>query len=60
MMTNQMADACIGGGWMMGAFGLFGVLVLIVLLLSAAALVKYLLQPTVKGKDRGQQVSSRK
>lgn len=54
MMTNPMADACICGDWMIG---LFGVLMLMVLLLGAAALVKYLLQPAVKEKDRGQQIS---
>jgi hypothetical protein len=53
MMTNQMADACMGGGWMMWVMGASGILVLVVLLLGAAALIKYLRQPAVKEKGHG-------
>ncbi len=38
-MMNGMMD---GMGWMMGGMGLIGVLVVIVLVLGAAALIKYL------------------
>ncbi len=39
-MFDMMTQMCAGGGWL---FGIFSILVLIVLILAAAALIKYLL-----------------
>lgn len=39
-MTEMMTAMCAGGGWL---GGIFAVLVLVLLILAAAALVKYLL-----------------
>ena len=38
-MDSRMGE---GMGWMMGGMGLFGLLALIVLVLAAAALIRYL------------------
>ena len=35
-------------GWMMGGMGLFGILVLILLVLGIAALLKYLFRPPTR------------
>jgi hypothetical protein len=39
MFENGMMQ---GSGWMMGGMGLFGILILVLLVLSIAALIKYL------------------
>lgn len=41
MFENGMMQ---GSGWMMGGMGLFGILILVLLVLSIAALVKYLMR----------------
>ena len=50
-MMNDMMGGMMAGHWLMGAIGL---LVLIVLVLAAAALVKYLLRATHQGRRDGQ------
>lgn len=50
-MPNTMMEACPMGGWMMAAAGVFGLLVLALLLLGVAALVKYLLRSSGKRTD---------
>lgn len=47
-MHNTMMEACPMAGWMMAAVGVFGLLVLALLLLGVTALVKYLLRSSGK------------
>lgn len=47
-MMNCIGDMA-GMGWMMAGMGVAGVLILVVLVLAAAALVKFLRKPASQG-----------